>query len=138
MKSLLNNDKPVVMPQREVKHPCMNKVIGEIGWEKERGETVFVTKRSRESSLYRNTPDDKNGGYAISESVLSELRASGVERIYVGEYETEDVYQFGREQFHNGMRLTHHPKDSQRCVSIDDRQQGYPNYLEDLVEGDKK
>jgi len=137
MESFVNSQKPVIIRQRTVTHPSLNKPIGEIGWDTSREETVFVSERYRDSSLYESTPNGKSGGYAISESVLTELRGLGVERVYVAEYETGDVYQFSLQQYKNGMRLTHHRNDPQRCVSVDERENGYQNYLDNLYQGDE-
>ena len=136
MKSLIDSKKPKITKQRKVDHPRMSgKKIGYVGWEHERGETVFVQERSRDSSLYNNTGTDNEGGYSISEDVITELKALGVERVYIGEYETGDVYQFSLPQFLDddvAMRLTHHRNDPQRCIPVNKREYGYRDYLDRL------
>lgn len=135
MDSLVDDDPPKIQTQQEIEHPTEEgTTIGEVGWEQSRNKTVFVQKRKREHA-YRSTGEGNDPGYAISESILSQLRAYDVEHIYIHESETGDVYQFGFKQYTDpkeGMRLTHHPDDPQRCVPVNKCQAVYNGISEEL------
>lgn len=124
--------KPNVIRENAVKHPKKDVKVGYVGYDKVYDEKVFTTLRDRNRHYYR-----KGEGYAISEKILSTLRANAVEKIYVHEKNSGDVYQFTLEQFLAGPKLEHMAEDTQRLVKDDDATDYWEDVGFDLYDGDE-
>jgi len=98
---------PDVAFRKPVYHPNkMNTVIGRIGFDEERSESVAGFPRTKDEHYFF-----KYAGYALSEQVLRRLREEDVGTVYIKETNNGRVIEYDRAAFHSGTLIAYSPTD---------------------------
>lgn len=83
-----NQSPPRVALRQCVRHPeNWSTVIGHVAYDERRDEMAALFPREREDHYFR-----KFNGYALSEEVLQDVRARGVETIYIIEQDNDHQF----------------------------------------------
>lgn len=127
------DDPPDLRRRRPIKHPFRSHSIGQIvyAYNRDGGVNGYFTPRNRHAGEENPTnPSGKKNffekyqSYPITVSVIGKLQSYEVERIFVLERETKDLYEFTMEQYLDAPDYADYEaygsEDLQKCPSVED------------------
>lgn len=127
------DEPPEMRRRRPIGHPYKPHSIGQVVYvyNREDGINAYFTPRNRVAGNPSSTNPtgqknlfEKYNSYAISVSVIGKLQSYEVERIFVLERETKDLYEFTMEQYLDAPDYVDTTPagedDLQKCPNLDD------------------